>query len=101
MRHSNPAINEEGYGLLLPYAADYVPQLIQAFKSDENAQIRGLLMELIGAAQAPAALPFLRACLHDESETVRNWAVDALRQMNTREARTALWQSEIGRDQPQ
>jgi HEAT repeat protein len=93
MRHSNPAVNEEGFGLLGPHAAEYLPQLIAAFWDEDNAGIRDWLVELIGEAKAPAAMPFLLECLHDDDESVRNFAMHGLRQLNTKEARTALWQA--------
>jgi HEAT repeat protein len=93
MRHSNPAINEEGFGLLEPRAAEYLPQLIAAFWDEGNGVSRGWLMELIGTATSPAALPFLLERLHDDNESIRDWAGWGLRELNTKEARTALWRA--------
>jgi HEAT repeat protein len=93
MRHSNPAINEEGYGLLAPRATKFLSQLIASFWDEDNAAIRGWLVELVAAAQSPAALPFLVERLGDPNECVRDFAIYGLRQLNTKEARTALWQA--------
>ena len=86
-------VNEEGFGWLVSHAAEYVPQLIAAFWDEDNGVSRGWLMELIGDAKSPAALPFLLERLNDEDESIRDWAVLGLRQLNTKESRTALWRA--------
>jgi HEAT repeat protein len=91
MRHSGE-VSEEGFGLLLPHAAKYLPQLIAAFWDDDNAGIRDWLVELVGEAKSPAAMPFLIERLDDDDESVRDMAVSMLRKLNTKEARTVLWQ---------
>jgi HEAT repeat protein len=93
MRNSNGSVSEDGFGALAERAAEYLPQLIAAFWDDDNAKIRGWLVELIGDAKSPAALPFLLERLNDENESLRDWAVWGLRQLDTKESRTALWQA--------
>ena len=93
MRHSNPAVNEEGFGWLEPRAAEYLSQLIAAFWNEDNAKIQYWLTELIGAAKSPDAMPFLLERLRDEDEAIRDGAVRGLRLLNTKEARTALWRA--------
>ena len=95
MRHNNPGVNEDGFGWLASRAAEYLPQLIAAFWDEDNAGIRPWLMELIGLAKSPAALPFLLERLNDENESIRWWAVRGLRYLDTKEARTALWRADL------
>jgi len=38
-------------------------------------------------------LPFLLEHLNDENESIRDWAVRGLRDLDTKEARTALWRA--------
>src|SRR5262249_38516543 len=73
MRSSNGSVSEEGFGWLAERATDYLPQFIAAFWDDDNAAIRPWLMELIGDATSPAALPFLLERLGDEDESIRFW----------------------------
>lgn len=96
MRHSNPVVNEEGFGLLAPHAAEYVSQLIGSFWDEDNAVIQGWLVELVAAAKLPAALPFLVERLGDPNGCVRGFAIEGLRALNTKEARTALWKAGLG-----
>lgn len=93
MRSSNGSVSEEGFGWLEDCAAAYVPQLIAAFWDEDNAGIRSWLMELIGDAKSPAALPFLLERLNEENESIRHWAICGLRKLGTKESRTALWRA--------
>lgn len=93
IRHNNPAVNEEGFDWLKSRAAEYLPQLISAFWDEDNAVNRGWLMELIGAAKSPDALPFLLERLNDENESIRNWAVWGLQDLDSKESRTVLWRA--------
>jgi len=98
MRSSNGDTSESGFGWIDDRAAEFVPQLIAAFWDDDNARIQGWLIELIGDATSPAAMPFLLERLHDDDELIRDWAILGLRQLNTKEARTALWRSGYATD---
>lgn len=91
LRHSNPQINEDGYGWLRSRAVELLPQLIAAYEDEQCNDIRGWLIELIGEAKSPTALPFLLERMNDENESIREWALIGLRHLDTRESRTALW----------
>ena len=93
MRSSNGSVREDGFGWLEDRAAEYLPQLIAAFWDEDNALIRPWLMELIGDAQSSAAMPFLVERLRDDDESIRDWAIRGLRQLDTKESRTALWRA--------
>jgi HEAT repeat protein len=101
MRSSNASVSEDGFWCLEEHAAEYAPQLIAAFWDEDNAGIRGWLIELIGDAKSPAALPFLLERLSDENESIRDWAVRGLRQQDTKESRNALWRAGLTRQSPE
>ena len=64
MRSSDPQRREDGYHQLLPHAADHLDQLITQFAQEQDDHgLRCWLLELIGAARSPAALPVLAAQL--------------------------------------
>ena len=85
-------LGEEQYLSMARRAYDY---LTQVFWDEDNSKIQPWLMELIGAAISPAALPFLLERLRDDHELVRYWAVRGLQQLDTKEARTALWRAGV------
>ncbi|MDX6480388.1 MAG: hypothetical protein QOG85_898 [Gaiellaceae bacterium] len=78
--------------MLEPIAADILPQLIEAFDSESDHGLRCWLLELIGKARSEDALPILSRELHSGDESIRDWARRGLEQLNTKEARTLLWQ---------
>ena len=55
--------------------------------------MRCWLLELIGAARSPDALPVLGAQLDSSDESLRYWAVAGLEKLGTPEARTLLWRA--------
>ncbi|MFD2473208.1 HEAT repeat domain-containing protein [Amycolatopsis silviterrae] len=94
MRSRDPQRAEDGFGLLRDRAAEYLPALLKEFENEaEDRGVRSWLLELIGMAESPAALPVLAAQLNSQNELLRNWAVIGLTRLDTREARTALWRA--------
>ena len=55
MRKHDPQLREDGFHLLKPHAAEHVE-------------------ELIGEARSETARPLMAELLHDESESIRDWA---------------------------
>jgi hypothetical protein len=87
MRSHDPQRQEDGFHLLLPYAADHLDELIAQFEQEQDDH--GLccwLLELIGAAESPAALSLLGAQLNSPDESLRSWAATGLTRLNTPEA---------------
>ena len=94
MRSRDPQRREDGFHQLLPAAADHLDELIAQFEQEHDDHgLRCWLLELIGAARSPAALPVLTAQLNCDDEALRGWAVTGLRKLDTPEARTLLWRA--------
>ncbi|SDT72797.1 hypothetical protein SAMN04515669_6747 [Jiangella sp. DSM 45060] len=93
MRRHDPQSQEDGFRLLLPHAADHVGELLQAFADEHDHGLRCWLLELIGAARSPAALPLLVEQLHGDDTSLREWAARGLRLLDTKPAREHLWRA--------
>lgn len=92
MRSHDPQRREDGFHQLLPHAADHLLELIAQFEQEKDDHgLRCWLLELIGEAKSPDALPVLRAHLDSHAEPLRNWAAAGLKKLDTPEARTLLW----------
>jgi hypothetical protein len=93
MRRASPQLQEDGFHYLLPYAADYVQQLIAEFNVERDHGLRCWLLDLIGQSRSPEAFQFLVENLRNDDERFRSLAVEGLRRLNTKEARRVLWEA--------
>ncbi|MET7999110.1 HEAT repeat domain-containing protein [Amycolatopsis sp. NPDC005232] len=94
MRRHNPQTREGGFQLLLAEVTEHVEALIAEFEREtEDLGLRCWLLELIGEAEAPEALPVLAAQLDSPDESLRSWAIRGLERLNNPEARTVLWRA--------
>jgi hypothetical protein len=94
MRSHDPQRQEDGFHQFLPHAADHLHELIAQFEQEQDDHgLRCWLLELIGAARSPEALPVLAAQLSSEDESLRGWAAAGLNKLDTPEARTLLWRA--------
>jgi hypothetical protein len=93
MKKQNPQLQEEGFHLLQPVAAEHLEDLIAAFQSEQDHGLRCWMLELIGAARASAALPLLAKELESPHEDLRASAIWGLRQLDTPDARRQLFAS--------
>jgi hypothetical protein len=93
MRKRDPVTQEGGFHWLMPHAAEYVPELIEEFGREKDLGLRCWLLELGGAARSPAAFGFLAAQLRADNDRLRSWAIRALKDLDTPEARTLLWEA--------
>lgn len=92
MRKNDPQLQEDGFHTLLPVASDVLPQLIEEYQAESDHGLRCWLLELIGQARSPDALPILSQELRSDNESIRDWARRGLEKLDTKEARTLLWQ---------
>lgn len=92
MRKHDPQLREDGFAMLEPIAADVLPQLIAAFEDESDHGLRCWLLELIGDARSESALPVFIKELTSDDESIGDWARRGLEQLDTKEARTILWQ---------
>ena len=90
MRKHDPQSQEAGFGMLAPIAA-VLPQLIAEFEAESDQGLRCWLLELIGHAQSPSALPILSRELGNDDDSLRGWARRGLERLDTSEARSVLW----------
>ena len=98
MRRHDPQLQEEGFQLLLGYAAEHLDELLAAFAAEHNDHgLRCWLLELIGQARSERALPILAGYLGSTDKALRDRAVQGLKYLDTREARQALYQARANR----
>ncbi|MEU4604893.1 hypothetical protein AB0F43_18080 [Kribbella sp. NPDC023972] len=94
MRSRDPQTREDGFQLLFPHAAEHVDELLAAFAGERKDHGLGCwLLELIGEARSPAALPVLTEQVYSADESLRDWAVRGLELLDTKPAREELWRA--------
>jgi hypothetical protein len=93
MRKHDPQAQEAGFGLVRAVAGAHIADLMAAYVAEQDHGLKCWLLELVGEARSPEALPFLAAELSNDSESLRGWARAGLENLNTPEARRVLWES--------
>jgi hypothetical protein len=93
MRSKDAQTQEDGFHLLLPHASECVPQLIAEFRSEKQHGLGCWLLELIGSAKSPDAFEFLGEQLRCDDNAFRFWEIAGLKNLNTKESRTLLWEA--------
>ena len=86
-------LQDDGFLWLEPRAGEFVEELMEEFKNEERIGIRGWLLELIGSAKSPLAFELLASELRSPDPVHRRWAIRGLKNLNTKEARTCLWEA--------
>jgi hypothetical protein len=76
-------------------AATHADELIAAFRDPKNTGLQLILLGVICEARLPEALPVFVEYLHAEDERYRCWSERGLRELNTPEARKALWEASL------
>lgn len=66
--------------------------MIQAFEVETDHGLKCWFLELIGEAWSEDALPLLTRELVSDNESLHSWAERGLRKLNTKAARTVLWE---------
>jgi hypothetical protein len=93
MRKRNSQVQEDGFHYLLPHASKHIDELIEEFGKENDFGLRCWLLELIGSAKSPDAFDFLAGQLRGPDPRLRHWAVLGLKDLDTKEARTLLWEA--------
>jgi hypothetical protein len=93
MRKRDGQTREDGFHWLLPHAGEHVHELIKEFGDEEDLGVRCWLLELIGSARSPDSFDFLVGQLRGDDQPLRWWAIWALKNLDTKEARSLLWQA--------
>ena len=91
LRHRKGGYWEAVFGDFETHAPELLDELIQVCRDTSNADIRWMLLEIIGGVQSTTALTLFTDYLTDPDERVRWWAAYGLHALNTKEARTFLW----------
>ncbi len=94
MRDRDPQVQEDGFHWLLPRATEHVAELIDEFRTEANLGMRCWLLELIGSARSATAFELLAEQLLAADPSLRYWAIDGLKSLDTKEARTQLWEAQ-------
>jgi hypothetical protein len=74
-------------------ANDCLPALVDTFRSDSSDHVRLYVMMALEIAGLQESVPFLAEALRGGDPRFTSYAERALRTINTREARTALWKA--------
>ena len=93
MRKHDPQTQEDGFHWLLAHAREHVHELIEEFNKEADHGLRCWLLELIGSAKSPDAVEFLAIQLRNNDQRFRFWSIWGLKNLDTNEARTLLWQA--------
>jgi len=83
------------FGELQETAGSHAAELIEAFRAERNERVRRILLGIIYEARLSEALPVFVQHLCSDDESLRYWAEQGLRDLDTNESRKAL--SEAGR----
>lgn len=51
MRRRDPQMQEDGFGMLKPHAAEHLDELIEAFHAEQDRGLRAWLFELVAEAR--------------------------------------------------
>lgn len=97
MRRRDPQLSEDGFAMLRPHAREYLPELMTEFEHEQDHGLRCWLLELVGEARDERALPLLAEQLSSLDESLRDWAVRGLRQLDTHQARQLLYRARANR----
>lgn len=93
MRQRDPQVQEDGFGLVRQVATEHVADLVAAYLDEEDPGLRCWLLELVGEARSPEALPILRDALTSPDEAIRSWARAGLQKLDSKDSRTLLWRN--------
>jgi hypothetical protein len=94
MHRHDPAAQEAGFQALRSHARDYVPALIEAFRTETDHGLRCWLLELIGEGRSPEAFDLFAEQLDSDDGSFRDWAERGLRKLDTRASRQLLRERE-------
>ena len=78
MRRYDAQKQEDGFEYLRVHATEHFDELVTEFRYESDPGLRCWLLELIGHARSPKALPLYVEQLHGSDEALRSWAVAGL-----------------------
>ena len=83
------------FSFLAANANKFIGEMIVEFKIEKNHGLKCWLLELIGESKSPKSFDILKDNLQNENESLRDWAILGLKNLNTKEARRLLFESDI------
>jgi len=95
MRQHDPQMQEDGFHLLRSQAHKYTQQLMNEFAQETDPGLRCWLLELLAEVRDPDVLPLFLEYLHSDETSLKFWVIRGLKQLNTKEARRALWEAGV------
>ena len=78
---------------LAEHAASCLPDLIEAFRDNESGDVRMFVLMALEIARVPESVEFFGEVLRDGNPEYEPYALRALKSIDTREARTLLWEA--------
>src|SRR5262245_6016074 len=78
---------------LAEHAASCLPDLIQAFRDNPSGDVRMFVLMALEIARVPESVEFFGEVLRDGDPRYQPYALRALKDIDTRESRTLLWQA--------
>jgi hypothetical protein len=96
MRKHDAMTAEDGFQWLLARADQFVDELLAELHNPANEQARlGFwLLELLAEAKSPKLFPLFLEWLYGPDSLLRSGALLGLSQLDTKEARRALWEAQ-------
>jgi hypothetical protein len=91
MRSRDAQVQEDGFHFLRDQVHGNVEALVESLRTESNPALTRWLLELLTFARDVRLIPMFVAHLHDADEGLRHWAEIGLRNLDTKEARTALF----------
>ena len=78
LRSNDPMTYEDGYHWLQGYLDEYIDELIELMLNEEDPEMRGKFVELLGDSRNAKVIPFLEGELKSLHKEVRSWAYSSL-----------------------
>jgi hypothetical protein len=78
---------------LTTHAAEHLEEMMTIFHAETDEWVRTMLFWPITEARLPQAFSFLLESLYSDNPQFRQLAIRGLKLLDTREARTALWEA--------
>ncbi len=94
MRKRDPQVAEDGFHWLESRASEYLDRLVEEFRRETDHGVQCWLLEFIGHSKDPRAFELLAEQANSPDESLRDWAIRGLRDLDTKESRTLLYRME-------
>ncbi len=90
LHKKDPSLRDDGFYWLKDHAAEYVDELMEVTKAEQDLTKRWLLVEVLGFTKSRKVLLMLEAELEHPDPNTRSWAKHSLKELGFREARAIL-----------